>query len=166
MAKIISINEAGHQAEAFAITASMKGMEGPLLPILHAVQEKFGFVPPETLRVIAEELNLSRAEVHGVVSYYHHFRNSAPGRNVIQVCQAESCQAMGSGALTKHIEKSVGCHLHETTSNGQVTLEPVYCLGLCAQSPAIMINEQLHAKMTPEKFDALLVSCLESANEY
>lgn len=160
MTKIISINEAGHQAEAYAIASSMKGMEGALLPILHAIQEKFGFIPSETVRIIADELNLSRAEVHGVISYYHHFRDTAPGKNVIQVCMAESCQSMGAQALASHIEKKVGCGMHQTTSNGQVTLEPVYCLGLCAQSPAIMINEQLHAKMTPQKFDALLAVCL------
>jgi formate dehydrogenase subunit gamma len=160
MTKIISINEAGHQEEAFAIVSSMKQMQGPLLPILHAIQEKFGFIPSETVRIIAEELNLSRAEVHGVISYYHHFRDTAPGKNVIQVCQAESCQAMGAQALTEHIEKQVGCKLHEATVNGKVTLEPVYCLGLCAQSPAIMINEQLHAKLTSEKFDGLLAACL------
>ena len=160
MTKIISINEAGHQAEAYAIASSMKSMEGALLPILHAIQEKFGFIPSETVRIIADELNLSRAEVHGVISYYHHFRDTAPGKNVIQVCMAESCQSMGAEALASHVEKKVGCGMHQTTSNGQVTLEPVYCLGLCAQSPAIMINEQLHAKMTPQKFDALLAACL------
>ena len=130
------------------------------MPILHAIQEKFGYVPPDTVRIIADELNLSRAEVHGVISYYHHFRDSAPGKNVIQVCMAESCQSMGANALAAHIEKTVGCEMHETTADGRLTLEPVYCLGLCAQSPAIMINEQLHAKLTPQKFDALLAACL------
>jgi len=160
MTKIISINEASYQEGASAIVSSMKQMQGALLPILHATQEKFGFIPPETVRIIADELNLSRAEVHGVISYYHHFRDSAPGENVIQVCMAESCQSMGAEALANHIEEKVGCGMHQTTSKGQVTLEPVYCLGLCAQSPAIMINEQLHAKMTPQKFDALLAACL------
>jgi formate dehydrogenase subunit gamma len=160
MTKIISINEAGYQAEAYTIASSMKAMQGALLPILHAIQEKFGFIPSETVQIIANELNLSRAEVHGVISFYHHFRDSAPGKNVIQVCKAESCQSMGADALAAHIEKKVGCKLHGTTANGQVTLEPVYCLGLCAQSPAIMINEQLHAKMTSQKFDALLAACL------
>jgi len=160
MTKIISINEAGHQEQAYAIASSMKHMQGALLPILHAIQEKIGFIPSETVRIIADELNLSRAEVHGVISYYHHFRDTAPGKNVIQVCMAESCQSMGSDALAQHIEAKVGCAMHETTSNGNVSLEPVYCLGLCAQSPAVMINDQLHAKMTPQKFDALLAACL------
>jgi len=160
MTKIIAIHEAGKQEEAYAIVSSLKGLEGALLPILHAIQEKFGYVPPDTVRIIADELNLSRAEVHGVISYYHHFRDSAPGKNVIQVCMAESCQSMGANALAAHIEKTVGCEMHETTADGKLTLEPVYCLGLCAQSPAIMINEQLHAKLTPQKFDALLAACL------
>jgi len=160
MTKIIAINEVGHQAEAYEIVSSMKDLQGALLPVLHAIQEKIGFIPSETVRVIADELNLSRAEVHGVISFYHHFRESAPGKNVIQVCLAESCQAMGAESLLGHIQMTAGCGVHHTTSNGQVTLEPVYCLGLCAQSPAIMINDQLHAKMTPEKFDALLAACL------
>ena len=162
MSKIITINTAGHQEEAFAITASMKHLQGPLLPILHTIQEKFGYIPSDTVQIIADGLALSRAEVHGVISYYHHFRESEPGKNVIQVCKAESCQAMGADALAEHIEKQVGCKLHETTTDKQVTLEPVYCLGLCAQSPAIMFNEQLHARMTPEKFDQLLAACLGS----
>jgi len=160
MKKSIQINEVGHQADAYAITASMKHMQGALLPILHAIQDKFGFIPADTVRIIADELNLTRAEVHGVITYYHHFRDSAPGKNIIQVCVAESCQSMGADALVEHVEKTIGCQMHHKTADGEISLEPVYCLGLCAQSPAMMINEQLHAKMTPQKFDALLAACL------
>ena len=160
MTKNISINSAGHQEGAYEIASSLKQMQGALLPILHAIQEKYGYVPPETVTIIAGELNLSRAEVHGVISYYHHFRDKAPGKNVIQVCMAESCQAMGAVGLVEHIEERLDCKMHQTNACGSVTLEPVYCLGLCAQSPAIMINEQLHAKMTSQKIDALLAACL------
>jgi formate dehydrogenase subunit gamma len=160
MNKIFVINEAGTQAQAHTIVASLKHLQGALLPILHAIQEQFGYVPPETVRIIADELNLSRAEVHGVISYYHHFRDHPLGQHVIQVCMAESCQAMGADALKKHIEERVGCGLGQTNANGTVSLEPVYCLGLCAQSPAIQINGDLHAKLTPEKFDAQLADCL------
>jgi formate dehydrogenase subunit gamma len=122
---------------------------GPLLPLLHDVQDALGYIPAETVPIIAAGLNLSRAEVHGVISYYHHFRSEPPASRVIKICRAEACQARGSEALAQHAEASV---------NGQdVALETVYCLGLCASGPAIQINEtQLHANLTTDKFDAIV----------
>lgn len=129
---------------------------GALLPLLHAVQDALGHVPPEVVPPIAAALNLSRAEVHGVISYYHHFRSAPPGRHVVQVCRAEACQACGSDALMAQAEQILGCAAHTTRADGAVTLEPVYCLGLCAQSPAVQINERVHARMTPERLRRLV----------
>ena len=122
---------------------------GALLPVLHALQDALGHVPVEAVPEIAAALNLSRAEVHGVISYYHHFRQDAPARHVLRVCCAEACQAVGAEALAEHAR--------ERCAGGDVTLEPVYCLGLCACGPALQVDEtQLHAAVTPAKFDALL----------
>ncbi len=121
---------------------------GALLPVLHEVQDALGFIPPETVPEIATALNLSRAEVHGVISYYHHFRQGPPGRHAIRVCCAEACQAVGGEALAEHARARL--------AGSDLTLEPVYCLGLCACGPAVQVDEtQLHAAMTPVKFDAL-----------
>jgi len=136
--------------------AKFQDVPGALLPILHDVQDALGYVPPEAVGDIAKALNLSRAEVHGVITYYHHFRSEAPGHHIVQVCRAEACQAMGAQALFDHAEKSLGCASHGTTADGQVTLEPAYCLGLCACSPAVMIDDVVHARVTNEKFDALI----------
>ena len=105
---------------------------------------------------LASALNLSRAEVHGVITYYHYFRDKPPGRHVVEVCRAESCKAVGADALMAHAEATLGCASHRTRDDGAVTLLPVYCLGLCAMSPAILIDEQPHARMTPAKFDRLV----------
>ncbi len=129
---------------------------GALLPILHELQDALGFVPPEAVPRIAVALNLSRAEVHGVVTYYHHFREHKPGRHVVQVCRAEACKSMGADALLAHAEAHLGCKQHESTADGQFTLEPVFCLGLCSSSPAMMLGDELHARMTPARFDALI----------
>jgi formate dehydrogenase subunit gamma len=129
---------------------------GALLPILHAIQDQLGFVPPESLAQIAERLNLSRAEVHGVVTFYHDFRTSAPGRHVVQLCRAESCQAMGCSELEAGVKAHLKIDFHQTTADGGVTLEPVYCLGNCALSPAVMIDGQLYGRVTPEKFEQLM----------
>ncbi|MDM4768013.1 formate dehydrogenase subunit gamma [Pelomonas sp. SE-A7] len=137
------------------VLASQPVQDGALLPLLHAIQERLGHVPPEAVPVLAEYLNLSRAEVHGVVSYYHFFRTTPPGRHVVQVCRAEACQARGAESLMAHAEKALGCAVHATRADGAVTLEPVYCLGLCASSPAIQIDDKLHARMTPARFDQL-----------
>src|SRR5690606_2602936 len=127
-----------------------------LLPALHALQDTLGHIPTELVSELAAGFNISRAEVHGVISFYPHFRSTAAGRHVLQVCRAESCQAMGGEALVEHIRRRLACDFHEISADGTVTLEPVYCLGLCAQSPAIMLDAALHVHVTPEKLDQLL----------
>ena len=143
-----------------ALIEEHRHQPGALLPLLHAVQEQLGHVPASAVPEIAAALNLSRAEVHGVVTYYHFFRSEAPGRHVIQVCGAEACKACGGDALMAQAEKILGCKPHETRADGAVTLEPVYCLGLCASSPALQINDKLHARVTPQRLERL-VSQLE-----
>ncbi len=130
--------------------------DGALLPVLHAIQHQYGYVPADAVPLIAERLNLSRAEVHGVLSYYHHFRKAPAGKLIVQLCRAEACQSVGADALAEHAKGVLGCDFHQTTADGEVTLEPVYCLGQCACGPAIMVGERVHARLTPEKFDALL----------
>lgn len=139
-----------------AVLADHPPAPGALLPLLHALQERAGHVPPEAVQAIAEHLNLSRAEVHGVISYYHFFRQAPAGRTVLQVCRAEACQSRGADALLAHAEQRLGCASHGTRADGAVTIEPIYCLGLCASSPALMLNERVHARMTAAKLDALL----------
>ena len=132
-----------------------------LLPILHAIQDALGYVPSGAVPEVADRLNLSRAEVHGVLTYYHHFRQHPPGRHVIEVCRAEACQARGADLLAAHAEGAVGCGFHATRLDGAVTLQPVYCLGHCAVGPNIAIDAQPHARMTPARFDALLRTLVE-----
>lgn len=127
-----------------------------LVQILVAFVERYSFISEQAIRQIAHELNLSRAEVHGVVSFYHDFRTEPPGKHRVRICQAESCQAMGSRELTAHAQKKLGVGLNETTEDGAVTLEPVYCLGNCACSPAVMIDEKLYGRVDPHRFDDLL----------
>jgi formate dehydrogenase subunit gamma len=130
---------------------------GALLPILHAVQDALGYVPPESLALIARELNLTRAEVHGVVTFYHHFRSTPAGRVVMQICRAEACQALGARALEAHAKQALGIDFHETTGDGAITLEPVYCLGNCGCGPSLLIgDDELHARVTPAVFDELV----------
>lgn len=138
------------------IIAERKGMAGAMLPILHGIQEKVGYIPPDAVPMIAGELNMSRAEVHGVISFYHFFRQQPPGKHVVQMCRAEACQARGSEALAEHARNLLGCEFHETTADGQFTLEPVYCLGQCACGPNIKIGEELHARVDAGKFQRLL----------
>lgn len=125
------------------ILEAHQGLEGPLLPILHAVQEAFGFVPDSAIPQIAKALMLSKAEVHGVVSFYHDFRDKPAGRHVIKLCRAEACQTMGADAVADRIKKALRIDWHETTADGRVTLEPVFCLGLCACGPAAMVDGRL-----------------------
>jgi formate dehydrogenase subunit gamma len=143
--------------------ARLKKLPGALLPILHAVQEALTFVPKDAVPLIARELNLSIAEVHGVVTFYHYFLQERPGRSVVHVCRAEACQALGSVALEAHVKARLGVDYHGTTSDGAITLEPVYCLGNCALGPSIMIDQQLHGRVTAERFDALVAQNRESA---
>lgn len=139
-----------------AIIDEMKSLEGPLLPILHGIQDEFGYVPREALPVIASGLNLSRAEVYGVVSFYHDYRKEPAGRHVLKLCQAESCQSMGSDAVAARLKQLLGIDFHQTTSDGAVTLEPVYCLGLCACSPAAMLDGEVIGRIDAEKIDEIV----------
>ena len=152
-----------NHAAVLAVTARLKDQPGALLPILHGVQQALGHVPEGAVGLIARELNLSRAEVHGVVSFYHFFRTRPGGRQVIYLCRAESCQAMGAVALEAHVKQRLGVDFHETTADGAFTLEPVYCLGNCACSPALLVDEELHGRVTPARFDAWLKTAQEVA---
>lgn len=127
-----------------------------LLPILHAIQDALGWVPPAATAVIARQLNLGRAEVHGVISFYHHFRTTPPGRQVLHLCRAESCQAMGGAALEAHARAALGIDYHETSADGAVSLEPAYCLGACAASPAIRLGDEIIGRVDAASLDALL----------
>jgi formate dehydrogenase subunit gamma len=127
-----------------------------LVQILHAFVERYTFISDEAIRQIAEAVNLSRAEVHGVVSFYHDFRTKPVGRRVIKICQAESCQAMGSRELTAHAEKITGLALGETSDDGELTIEPVYCLGNCACSPAVIDGERVHGRVDGQAFERIL----------
>lgn len=150
-----------HEWDKEAVTSiaeSCKKEPGALMTILRRVQDQLGWVPPDSVPIIANVLNLSRAEVHGVATFYHDFRHHPPGRNVIRVCRAESCQAMGAKALADHIQRRLGIHFGETTADGAFTLDPVYCLGNCACSPAVMVNDQSLGRVTPERFDAAIAT--------
>jgi formate dehydrogenase subunit gamma len=133
-----------------------KHQPGALLPILHGIQDALGYVPREAVAPIAQALNLSRAEIHGVVSFYHHFRTSPPGRHTVYLCRAESCQAMGANHLIEHAKTKLGVDFHQTTRDGAFTLEPIYCLGNCACSPAMMIDEEVYGRVTPERFEEVV----------
>jgi formate dehydrogenase subunit gamma len=145
-----------HRATVESLIARHKDLPGALMPLLHAVQDTLGHVPDDVVPQIAAALNLSRAEVHGVITFYHHFRREPAGRAVVQVCRAEACQSCGADELLAHAERALGCAPHHTSADGAFTLEAVFCLGLCASSPAIRIGERLHARVTPEKFDRLV----------
>ncbi len=150
-------------AAVLEVTARLKDQPGALLPVLHGVQEALGYLPERAVALIARELNLSRADVHGVVSFYHFFRTRPSGKRIVYLCRAESCQAMGAAALEAHVKQRLGVGFHETTDDGLFTLEPVYCLGNCACSPAVMVDEELHGRMTPERFDAWLKAAREAS---
>lgn len=128
---------------------------GGLLPLLHDIQDRWGYIPPESVETIARVFNRSRAEVHGVISFYHHFRSAPAGRHVVQLCRAEACRSCGSEKLAATAEKTLGCHSGETSAGG-VRLESVYCLGLCASSPAIAVDGQPHARMDAAQLQDLL----------
>lgn len=131
-----AIPATGREPRIAEILALHRGLEGPLLPILHALQAEFGHIPREALPILAKGLNIGRAEVHGVVTFYHDFRDRPAGRHVLRLCRAEACQAMGAGALAARVMALTGLDWHDTTPDGRLTLEPVFCLGLCACAPA------------------------------
>jgi len=134
----------------------LKELPGALLPILHAIQDKLGFVPKDAVPVIAQELNLSRAEIHGVITFYHYFRTEKPGKHVFHLCRAEACQSVGAKELEEHAKRSLGIDFHGTTADGAVTLQPVYCLGNCALGPSVMIDDKLQGRVSPQRFDELV----------
>jgi formate dehydrogenase subunit gamma len=136
----------------------LERLPGALIPILHALQEEFGYIHPDATPLIAEALNLSRAEVHGVISFYHDFRHELPGRHVLRICRAESCQSMGCDALIDHVEKKAGVKLGETTPDGSLTIEQVFCLGNCALSPAVMMDGEPYGRVSPGVADFLVES--------
>ena len=144
------------RAETGRICDDLGGLKGALLPILNAVQDAFGYVPTAAVPVIASRQNLSRADVHGVISFYHLYRDRPGGAHTVFLCCAEACQAAGGGALAEHARRRLGVELHGTTADGRFTLEPIYCLGNCACSPAVMVDETLHGRVTPEAFDRLV----------
>lgn len=141
---------------ATELIAEFKDREGPVLPILHAMQETFGHVPEEAAPLIAEYLNLSRAEVHGVITFYHDFRRAPAGRHVLKLCRAEACQSCGCDDLIEHAEKRLGVKLGDTTTDGRITIEAVYCLGLCSTAPSAMIDGRLVGRLDEKKLDNLL----------
>jgi len=145
-----------------AIARRLADRPAPLMLILREVNDRFGHVPHESVPIIARVLNLSRAEVHGVVTFYHDFRHEPPGQHTILLCRAESCQAMGAVALADHAARRLGVGFGETTADGAFTLEPVYCLGNCAASPAMMLDGNPHGRMTAARFDRLIKSIRES----
>ena len=149
-------SQATEEARIRALAEANAGLPGALLPILHAIQDELGYVPESAVPIVARVLNLSRAEVHGVVSFYHFFRTQPPGRRTVYVCRAEACQSMGALALENHAREKLGVDYHGTTSDGRFSLEPVYCLGNCACSPAVMIDEEVHGRVTPQRLDELL----------
>ena len=138
------------------IVAAHQGQRGALLPILHAVQEALGCVPPEAIPVLAEELNLSRADVHGVVSFYHDFRSTPAGRTTVRICRGEACQAVGAQRLVNHLQSSRGIALGETSPDGSVTVEQVFCLGNCALGPAAQVNGRLQGRLDEARLSAIL----------
>lgn len=139
-----------------AIADAHRVLPGALLPLLHAVQDEFGFIPAGAVPIIAKVLNLSRAEVHGVITFYHHFRSEQPGRHVVQVCRAEACRSVGAVALEAHAKKSLGCDYHQTSADNAVTLEPVYCLGNCACGPSIRVGDEIVGRVDAARFDEVV----------
>jgi formate dehydrogenase subunit gamma len=139
-----------------AIIARYRDVPGGLLPLLHALQEALGYIPAAAVPAIARGLQLSRAEVHGVISFYHDFRSEPAGKHILQICRAEACQAMGSRALEAHAKQRLGIDYGDTTADGAISLEPVYCLGNCACSPSVRLDDEIHARVDPARLDTLL----------
>ncbi|MFN0171854.1 MAG: formate dehydrogenase subunit gamma [Bryobacteraceae bacterium] len=141
----------------------LEHLPGALLPVLHALQTEFGYIDVRAVPVIAKQLNLSEAEVHGVIGFYHDFRHLPAGRHVLRVCRAEACQSMGCDRLIAHLEQRTGVKLGATAADRSLTIEPVYCLGNCALSPAIMLDEKLYGRVSPAVADVLIDDALGSA---
>ncbi|MCW4150663.1 formate dehydrogenase subunit gamma [Halomonas sp. 18H] len=135
---------------------ALKHKPGALLPILHALQDRIGFIPESAVPIIADALHQTRAEVHGVISFYHHFRTTPPGRHVVQICRAEACQSVGARQLEAHAKARLGVDYHQTTADREITLEAVYCLGNCACGPSIRVDDSIRGRVTPDAFDELI----------
>jgi formate dehydrogenase subunit gamma len=150
-------------AKARARIAELQHLPGALLPMLHSLQEEFGYIDDAVVPLLADALNLSRAEVHGVVSFYHDFRRTPPGRHVLKICRAESCQAMGCNPLIEHVENNLSVKLGETTADGAISVEPVFCLGNCALSPAILFDGQPYGRVSAGVADALIENARRQA---
>ena len=148
--------DAAIAARTDEIITGLIGLEGPLLPILHALQEEWGHVPAAALPRIADRLSLTKAEVHGVMSFYHDFRSKPAGTHVVKICRAEACQSMGSDHLTEAAEKALGIGMHGTTADGKVTLEPVYCLGLCACGPSAMVDGKVVGRVDEARLHKII----------
>ena len=141
---------------ASSLIRELEHLPGPLLPILHALQDEFGYVDKAAIPLIADALNLSHAEVHGVISFYHDFRHTPRGKHLLKVCRAEACQSMGCEKTIRHVENRLGVHLGETTGDGSFTVDAVYCLGNCALSPAVMLDGKLYGRVSPEVAEFLI----------
>jgi len=154
---MIANASSGNVAQRIAeIIAPYRELEGAAMPMLHAVQAAYGYVPEAAVPVVAQALNLSRAEVHGIVSFYHDFRHAPAGRTVLRLCRAEACQSFGADRLAAHASNKLGISWHETTPDGAITLEPIFCLGLCAAAPCAMVNERSVARLDTARLDAIL----------
>lgn len=138
-------------------------LPGGLLEVLHGIADRLGYIPPDAIGRVAAALNLSRADVYGVVTFYHDFRSEPPGRHVLKLCRAEACQSMGSDVLAEQLERRLGCSFKQTSSDGAITLEPVYCLGNCAAAPSLLIDGQLRGRLTPERLDRLVDELVAAA---
>lgn len=148
--------DSAHDAEICRLAEGLRSEAGALLPILHAIQDRLGYVPESAVPIVADVLNLSRAEVHGVVTFYYFFRTQPPGKQVVYLCRAEACQSMGARELEEYARKKLAVDFHGTTADGRYSLEPVYCLGNCACSPAVMVDETVYGRVTPERLDEIL----------
>lgn len=144
------------EEEIRSVVTPLASLEGPLLPMLHALQDVYGYVPQECVPVLADVLNLGRAEIHGVISFYHDFRAHPTGRHVLKICRAEACQSMGANALAESTLQKLGIGWHDTTTNGAVTVEPVYCLGMCACAPAAMVDGRVVGRLDDARMDRIL----------
>ncbi len=144
------------EEEIRSVVTPLASLEGPLLPMLHALQDVYGYVPQECVPVLADVLNLGRAEIHGVISFYHDFRAHPTGRHVLKICRAEACQSMGANALAESTLQKLGIGWHDTTANGAVTVEPVYCLGMCACAPAAMVDGRVVGRVDDARMERIL----------
>ena len=144
------------QEKVDTLIEANKQLPGALMPLLHAIQDDIGFVPEFSYSQISKALNLSVAEIHGVVTFYHHFRSHKPGRHLMQICRAESCQSMGSEALEAHAKQCLNVDYHQTTADDAITLDEVYCLGNCALSPAVMVDNEVYGRVSIADLDALI----------